>query len=90
MGSICSKSGAHSGGHTVLGSASTTPASASRPQNQSEARAARAEAAEQRLKAAQARGTHSSNPNKGKLASQAAKPVKFTPEGRQEDRLVWD
>lgn len=90
MGSICSKSGAHSGGHTVLGSAPASVASASRTPNSSDARAARAEAAEQRLKAAQARGTHSSNPNKGKLASQAAKPAKVTPEGRQDDRLVWD
>lgn len=72
----------------MLGSA---PASVASPApNSSDARAARAEAAEQRLKAAQARGTHSSNPNKGKLASQVAKPVKATPEERQDDRLVWD
>ncbi|KAK0208346.1 hypothetical protein DFS33DRAFT_1302847 [Desarmillaria ectypa] len=90
MGSICSKSDAYSGGHTVLGPASTTAASASRTPNPNDARATRAEAAEQRLKAAQARGTHSSNPNKGKLASQAGKPVKVTPEGKQDERLVWD
>ena len=56
MGSICSKSSTHTGGHTVLGGDS--PASGQRPstrpsqqQSPSEARAAAAEAAENRLKA---------------------------------------
>lgn len=49
MGSLCSKSGSHSGGHTVLGSASGaggTSSSGPRP----EPRSAAAEAAEARLK----------------------------------------
>lgn len=36
----------------------------------------------------QMRGTHSSNPNQGKLAAQASKPAKVVPESRQEERLV--
>jgi len=59
-------------------------------QRPSDPRAAAAAAAEQRLKAAQARGTNTSNPNQGKLAAQLAKQSKHTPEARQEERLVWD
>ncbi|THV04925.1 hypothetical protein K435DRAFT_850465 [Dendrothele bispora CBS 962.96] len=83
MGSICSKPGAHEGGHHVLGSNAESTG-----QRQVDHRTAAAEAAERRQKAAQARGTHSSNPNQGKLAALAAKPAKFTPEPRQEERLV--
>jgi len=47
MGSLCSKSGAHSSGHTVLASSSSTnPGDPSR----SDPRTAAAEAAERRLK----------------------------------------
>ncbi|KAJ3734905.1 hypothetical protein DFJ43DRAFT_1062115 [Lentinula guzmanii] len=89
MGSICSKPSTHSGGHTVLGSISDNNNDASRT-NEADPRAAAAEAAERRLKASQMRGTHSSNPNRGKLAAQASKPAKVTPEPEQEERLVWD
>ncbi|KAH7930988.1 hypothetical protein BV22DRAFT_977338, partial [Leucogyrophana mollusca] len=91
MGSLCSKSSNHSGGHQVLGGA----ASASDGQSQgygsaSDPRAAAAEAAERRLKAAQARGTHASNPNRGRLAAQveASKAPKPVSDARQEERLV--
>lgn len=50
MGSLCSKSGTHSGGHTVLGSSSSTPNPAN-PSSPGDARAAAAEAAERRMKA---------------------------------------
>ncbi|TFL02719.1 hypothetical protein BDV98DRAFT_566304 [Pterulicium gracile] len=53
-------------------------------------RSAAAEAAERRQKEAQDRGTHVSNPNRGKLAANANKPAKLTPEPREEPRLVWD
>lgn len=49
MGSLCSKSGAHSGGHTVIGSSGNV-ANPGGP-NPSNPRAAAAEAAERRLKA---------------------------------------
>ncbi|KAJ3991949.1 hypothetical protein F5050DRAFT_1045832 [Lentinula boryana] len=77
MGSICSKPSTHSGGHTVLGSISNNNNDASRT-NEADPRAA----------ASQMRGTHSSNPNRGKLAAQASKPAKVTPEPEQEQRLV--
>ncbi|RDB28419.1 hypothetical protein Hypma_015504 [Hypsizygus marmoreus] len=88
MGSICSKSGTHTGGHVVLGSSSgpTNPAGPS----PSDPRAAAAEAAERRLKEAQARGTTASNPNQGRLAAKVANQSKLAPETRQEERLVWD
>lgn len=47
MGSLCSKSAVHSGGHTVLGPVSDYPASSAPPNP----RVAAAEAAERRLKA---------------------------------------
>jgi len=84
MGSLCSKSGSHSGGHTVL------PSSIPGGSSPSDPRAAAAEAAERRLKEARARGTHASNPNQGKLAAQLATQSKIVPEARQEERLVWD
>ena len=52
MGCICSKSGTHSGAHTVLGSAS----GGTNPPPPSDVRAAAAEAAERRMKAVSARG----------------------------------
>ncbi|KAF9456552.1 hypothetical protein BDZ94DRAFT_1326895 [Collybia nuda] len=85
MGSLCSKSGTHSGGHTLLGPSSNVNPGDPSP---SDPRAAAAEAAERRMKAAQARGTSASNPNQGKLAAQAAKQSKVVPEPRQEERLV--
>ncbi|TFK57288.1 hypothetical protein OE88DRAFT_1614260, partial [Heliocybe sulcata] len=78
MGSLCSKSSTHSGGHTVLGSDAQVlggdgpPASSSR----GDPRSAAAEAAERRMKAAQARGTNASNPNQGRLAAQAEEAAK--------------
>ncbi|KAL0565593.1 hypothetical protein V5O48_016426 [Marasmius crinis-equi] len=93
MGSLCSKPDAHEGGHTVLGSSSShsgTTAALSQSANSPDRRNAAAEAAERRMKAAQERGTNQSNPNRGKLAAQAAQPAKFTPERREEERLVWD
>ncbi|KAF8973942.1 hypothetical protein BDZ97DRAFT_409219 [Flammula alnicola] len=97
MGSLCSKSSAHEGGHTVLGSgpvnsnsgARSVPSVASpRP----DPRAAAAEAAERRLQAAQKRGTSAANPKQGKLASQLAKQNSSKPgaQPQEEDRLVWD
>jgi len=53
MGSICSKSGTHTGGHTVLGSSSDGTS----PVAPSDVRAAAAEAAERRMKAVRACGT---------------------------------
>ncbi|KAF9069040.1 hypothetical protein BDP27DRAFT_1421246 [Rhodocollybia butyracea] len=90
MGSLCSKPSNHSGGHTVLGSTSGNDNGASDSTNRGDPRLAAAEAAERRLKASQMRGTHSSNPNQGKLAAQASKPAKLAPEPQEEERLVWD
>ncbi|KAH0590713.1 hypothetical protein H2248_000840 [Termitomyces sp. 'cryptogamus'] len=87
MGSLCSKPGNHTDGHHVLGSHSgpTNPAGPS----PSDPRTAAAEAAERRLKTAQARGTNPSNPHHGRLAAKAGKLPKPT-DPRQEERLVWD
>jgi len=89
MGSACSKTSSTTQGHTLAGPPSTTgvqPAPHPNPVN------AAAEAAERRLKAAQARGTSSSNPNKGRLAAQleASKVAKKVPETGPEERVVWD
>jgi len=68
-------------------------ASSSNTQSTADARAAAAEAAERRLKSAQARGTHASNPKRGRLANQleASKAAKPVPASRQEEQpLVWD
>jgi len=88
MGSLCSKSGSISEPQTVLGphSATTSRQAAARP----DPRTAALEAAERRLKAEQARGTNSKNPNAGKLASQIGNSSKAVPERREEERLVWD
>jgi len=90
MGSLCSKSSSHTGGHRVLGSADGSGASSSESRP-AEARSAAAEAAEARLKAAQSRGTNASNPNRGALAAkvEAAKSTKSTDQV-QPERLVWD
>ncbi|OCH96174.1 hypothetical protein OBBRIDRAFT_718948 [Obba rivulosa] len=88
MGSICSKASAHSGGHTVLGSADVNqPGGSQRPANP---RAAAAEAAERRQKAEQARGISSSNPKGGQLAAklEASRTAPRVLEQRQEERLV--
>jgi len=90
MGSLCSKSGSHSGGHTVSGSTSDSPGALldSRPPP----RTAAAQAAEARLKSSQQRGTNASNPNRGHLAAkvEAAKSAKRSPEPKPDERLVWD
>jgi len=85
MGSLCSKSAAYEGGHTVLGSGPDNGGSnLNRP---SDPRAAAAEAAERRMKLAQSRGTKG-----GKLARQLAEQssARPGPEPREEERLVWD
>ncbi|CAL1695867.1 unnamed protein product [Somion occarium] len=98
MGSLCSKPGTHSGEHVQLhdghpptgnGTRHTVGASGGeRP----DPRAAAAQAAEERLKAAQARGTNPANPKKGRLAAQleASKSAPRVPEPPQPERLVWD
>ncbi|KAI9063054.1 hypothetical protein FKP32DRAFT_1676946 [Trametes sanguinea] len=89
MGSLCSKPGTVSGGHQVLGSATSTGSpDGTRP----DPRAAAVEAAERRQKAAQARGVASSNPNAGRLAAQleAQKGAPRVAEPSQPERLVWD
>ncbi|KAI0365239.1 hypothetical protein BV20DRAFT_973422 [Pilatotrama ljubarskyi] len=91
MGSLCSKSGNYTGGHQVLGSASSAaepPEDSTRP----DPRRAAAEAAERRQKAAHARGIQSSNPSAGRLAAQleAQKSAPRVPEPNQQERLVWD
>jgi hypothetical protein len=55
-------------------------------------RSAAADAAEARLKAAQARGTSASNPKRGQLAAkvEAAKSTKLVPEQKPDGTLVWD
>ncbi|KAF8140247.1 hypothetical protein EV363DRAFT_1393156 [Boletus edulis] len=68
MGSLCSRPGTHSGSHQVLGGPSSS--NTQNGQSSTEARAAAAEAAERRVKSAQARGTHASNPKRGHLAAQ--------------------
>jgi len=105
MGSICSSASNHTGGHTyvsaseqqsgrqpqqprVLGENST----GGPPRGKPDARAAAAEAAEARLKAAQTRGNSRTNPKQGVLSSklvEANKP-KRVPEPREEERIVWD
>jgi len=93
MGSICSKSSNHTGGHTVLSSSPTTVGGPSAATQGSNPREAAALAAEQRMKAAKNRGTNTSNPNKGKLAGQLADSKKQpanAPASSREDQLVWD
>ncbi|KAF4572898.1 hypothetical protein AB1N83_000459 [Pleurotus pulmonarius] len=91
MGSLCSKSSTHSGGHTVLGSTGSVgtrpaPGASSPP----DPRAAAAAAAERRQQAEQARGTHAANPKRGHLAAQVGKTSSATANNRKDDRLVWD
>lgn len=93
MGSLCSKTRAHSGSrHQVLGSTAAQSNDDTTVTPHSDPRAAAAEAAERRLKTAHARGTNASNPNRGRLAEQVetAKAVKLAPTPRDEERLVWD
>ncbi|KAF9526445.1 hypothetical protein CPB83DRAFT_857824 [Crepidotus variabilis] len=94
MGNLCSKSLNHEGGHVIL-SSETSGGNAARSQGASappNPRAAAAEAAERRIKAAQTRGIHGSNPNRGKLSDQLAKQnsSKVSPEEQIPERLVYD
>ncbi|EIN13729.1 hypothetical protein PUNSTDRAFT_129405 [Punctularia strigosozonata HHB-11173 SS5] len=93
MGSMCSKSSTHEGGHTVLGSGSDANQNSlgGSAHRREDPRAAAAAAAEARLKREQERGTHASNPNRGRLASklEASKAAKTTPEGVP-DRVIYD
>ncbi|KAM6498127.1 hypothetical protein JOM56_006075 [Amanita muscaria] len=85
MGSLCSRlAGTHTEAHVLQ------PVDGNEDPRPYNPRAAAAAAAEQRLRAAHGRGTHPSNPNQGRLAAQAAKPVKTVPEPKQEEQLVWD
>jgi len=85
MGSLCSRlAGTHTEAHVLQ------PVDGNENPRPHDARAAAAAAAEQRLKTAHVRGTHPSNPNQGRLAAQAAKPPRFVPEPKEEERLVWD
>ncbi|EPQ60806.1 hypothetical protein GLOTRDRAFT_68774 [Gloeophyllum trabeum ATCC 11539] len=98
MGSLCSKSSTHNGGHTVLGSNSSAQVlGGNAPSEQSsrvDPRSAAAQAAERRMKEAQTRGTNASNPNQGRLAAQAEAAArnanKALPSEREDSRLVWD
>ena len=53
-------------------------------------REAIAEAAERRAKAAQARGTHASNPRRGELASKAGKLNKTPTPTNEPERLIYE
>ncbi|KAF9241367.1 hypothetical protein BU15DRAFT_73491 [Melanogaster broomeanus] len=95
MGSLCSKPGTHSGSHQVLGGGNTASSSNGQDYGATtspDARAAAAEAAERRLKSERTRGTHTSNPKRGRLTAQlqASKSAKPVPASRQEEPLVWD
>ncbi|KAH7883601.1 hypothetical protein F5I97DRAFT_1894228 [Phlebopus sp. FC_14] len=85
MGSLCSKPNAHSGSHQVLGGALLDG-----QEHAPDPRLAAAEAAERRLKSQHARGTHPSNPKRGRLAAQieASKSARPVPASRQEEQLV--
>ncbi|KAJ8522526.1 hypothetical protein ONZ45_g894 [Pleurotus djamor] len=90
MGSLCSKSSNYSGGHTVLGPASTPSGNRpSAPSSPPDPRAAAAAAAERRQLAEQARGTHAANPKRGQLAAQTGK-TSGNAANTRDDRLVWD
>ncbi|KAI0051700.1 hypothetical protein FA95DRAFT_1484869 [Auriscalpium vulgare] len=91
MGSLCSKSSTHTGGHTVLdGAAPPAQPVRGQPAPAADPRSAAAAAAEQRRKAEQKRGTNASNPNRGRLTSQmeASRAAAKLPEQRQEERVV--
>ncbi|KAF8641184.1 hypothetical protein AX17_000819 [Amanita inopinata Kibby_2008] len=91
MGSLCSKPGTHSETHAVLPSRpkQTSNALNSGSPSPPDFREAAAAAAEQRLKAVQAKGVHASNPKRGKLAAGLAGQKHLAPESRQEERLVY-
>ncbi|KAF9509346.1 hypothetical protein BS47DRAFT_1349356 [Hydnum rufescens UP504] len=104
MGSICSSASNHTGGHTYVSASEQQRrqpqpprvldenSTGGPPRGKPDTRAAAAEAAEARLKAAQTRGSNLANPKKGVLSSklvEANKP-KRAPEPREEERIVWD
>jgi len=92
MGSLCSKPSTLEGGHTVLGSESESP-SAAPPKNETleEKRERLAAAAKSRQQTQQNRGVNAANPNAGRLASQANKPVSRMPSERpDEQQVVYD
>jgi hypothetical protein len=91
MGSLCSKTGSHSSGHTVGSTSDRLVAASSSPGPRPAPGSAAANAAEARSKSAQTRGTSASNPKRGQLAAkvEAAKSAKVGPENK-DDRLVWD
>ncbi|KAK7694640.1 hypothetical protein QCA50_001827 [Cerrena zonata] len=106
MGSLCSKPGTHSGEHVQLQDLPSPTTKASKARNgtkqtldqgasageRPDPRTAAAQAAEQRLKVAQTRGTNAANPNRGQLAAklEASKSARGTAEPQQPERLVWD
>jgi len=105
MGSICSSTSNHTGGHTYVSASEQQGlrqpqrprvldenSTGGSPGGKPDSRTAAAEAAERRLKAAQARGSNRANPKHGVLSSklvEANKP-KRVPEPREEERIVWD
>ncbi|KAG8704213.1 hypothetical protein FRC09_003698, partial [Ceratobasidium sp. 395] len=62
------------------------PPASSKPSNEDD-RERRAKAAEERAKAATARGTNASNPKQGQLAAKINKPVTNQPYQREEEPL---
>jgi len=97
MGEICSKSSAHSGGHTLLSSSPSSPpaqAGGSRPVNQSDPRAAAAAAAERRVKDGQSRGVRKDTAKGGALSKKLVETNRAidqrTPEQHMPERVVWD
>jgi len=81
----------HSGAGEVVGGDAQTLLD-NRTSGRPNPRAAAAQAAEERMKAAQARGTNKSNPNRGLLAAkvEASKSAARTAEAQQPERLVFD
>ncbi|EJD03911.1 uncharacterized protein FOMMEDRAFT_155034 [Fomitiporia mediterranea MF3/22] len=92
MGSLCSKPGTHTGGHTVLGSGTEQSPTQPLPQHESpeQRRERLARAAKERQQKDLERLTNKKNPNAGKLASQVNKPVKQPTQDRRDEQLVWD
>ncbi|QRV76450.1 hypothetical protein RhiJN_04465 [Ceratobasidium sp. AG-Ba] len=83
-------------GTTPRQSGQPRPSGQSRPSghaqkaSDTEERERRAKAAEERAKAAAARGTNALNPKQGQLAAKANKPVTNQPYQREEEPLRWD
>ncbi|KAF9229301.1 hypothetical protein BS17DRAFT_771279 [Gyrodon lividus] len=94
MGSLCSKSNAHSStdSHQVLGANAASSPDGQNNGSTTNPRAAAAEAAERRIESERARATHASNPKRGRLTAQleASRSGKPVPASRQEEQLVWD